>query len=89
MRLLTFLETTGFNLEAVMVSGLLPPHFLSPDPIRDLRSYVADYLKEEIAAEAAVQSIPAFAEFLRVAALTRTAPREEIPDGPFCPSAQR
>src|SRR3972149_2875474 len=53
-----------------MVSGLLPPHFLSPDPIRDLRSYVADYLKEEIAAEAAVQSIPAFSEFLRVAALT-------------------
>ena len=67
---LTFLETEGFDLEAVMVSGLLPPHFLSPDPVRDLRSYVADYLKEEVAAEAAVQSIPAFAEFLRVAALT-------------------
>jgi predicted AAA+ superfamily ATPase len=31
---------------------------------------VADYLKEEIAAEAVVQNIPAFAEFLRVAALT-------------------
>jgi predicted AAA+ superfamily ATPase len=70
MRPLTLLETEGFDLEAMMVSGLLPPHFLSPDPIRDLRSYVADYLKEEIAAEAAVQSIPAFAEFLRVAALT-------------------
>ncbi|MBI4572727.1 MAG: ATP-binding protein [candidate division NC10 bacterium] len=70
MHPLTFLETQGFDLEGVMVSGLLPPHFLSPDPIRDLRSYVADYLKEEIAAEAAVQSIPAFSEFLRVAALT-------------------
>ena len=70
MHPLTLLETEGFDLEAVMVSGLLPPHFLSSDPIRDLRSYVADYLKEEIAAEAAVQSIPAFAEFLRVAALT-------------------
>lgn len=70
MQPLTFLETQGFDLEGVMVSGLLPPHFLSPDPIRDLRSYVADYLKEEIAAEAAVQSIPAFSEFLRVAALT-------------------
>jgi hypothetical protein len=42
----------------------------SEDPIQDLRSYVADYLKEEIAAEAAVEAIPAFAEFLRVAALT-------------------
>ena len=70
MHPLTLFETEGFDLEAVMVSGLLPPHFLSPDPIRDLHSYVADYLKEEIAAEAAVQSIPAFAEFLRVAALT-------------------
>ena len=70
MHPLTLLETEGFNLEDGMVSGLLPPHFLSSDPIRDLRSYVADYLKEEIAAEAAVQSIPAFAEFLHVAALT-------------------
>ena len=67
---LTFAETGGFDLEGVMVSGLLPPHFLSSDPVQDLRSYVADYLKEEIAAEAVVQHIPAFAEFLRVAAIT-------------------
>lgn len=67
---LTYGETSGFDLAKVVISGLLPPHFLSPDPIQDLRSYVADYLKEEIAAEAVVQNIPAFAEFLRVAALT-------------------
>jgi len=67
---LTLSETSGFDLEQVVVSGLLPPHFLSSDPVRDLRSYVADYLKEEIAAEAVVQHIPAFAEFLRVAAIT-------------------
>jgi predicted AAA+ superfamily ATPase len=67
---LTYLETKGFNLEQVMISGLLPPHFLSSDPIQDLRSYVADYLKEEIATEAVIQNIPAFAEFLRVAAIT-------------------
>lgn len=67
---LTFQETTGFDLEQTMVSGLLPPHFLSPDPIQDLRSYVADYLKEEIVAEAVVQNIPAFAEFLRIASIT-------------------
>jgi hypothetical protein len=35
-----------------------------------LRSYVADYLKEEIAVEAVAHNIPAFEEFLRVAALT-------------------
>ena len=67
---LTHAETEGFDLEQIMVSGLLPPHFLSSDPVQDLRSYVADYLKEEIATEAVIQNIPAFAEFLRVAALT-------------------
>ncbi len=67
---LSWAETEGFDLEQIIISGLLPPHFLSPDPIQDLRSYVADYLKEEIAAEAVTPNIPAFAEFLRVAALT-------------------
>ena len=67
---LTFAETEGFDLEQIMLSGLLPPHFLSSDPVQDLRSYVADYLKEEIAVEAVIRNIPAFAEFLRVAALT-------------------
>lgn len=67
---LTYLETSHLDLEMIMVSGLLPPHFLSLDPVQDLRAYVADYLKEEIAAEATIQRIPAFAEFLRVAALT-------------------
>jgi len=67
---LTYGETEGFELEQIVVSGLLPPHFLSSDPVQDLRSYVGDYLKEEIVAEAVIQNIPAFAEFLRVAALT-------------------
>ncbi len=67
---LTYAETKGFDLGQVIISGLLPPHFLSSDPVQDLRSYVADYLKEEIAAEAVIQNMPAFAEFLRVAALT-------------------
>jgi len=67
---ISYMETEGFELEDVFISGLLPPHFVSADPIQDLRAYVADYLKEEIAAEAVTQNIPAFAEFLRVAALT-------------------
>lgn len=69
---LTYQEVTGFNLENIMVSGLLAPHFLSPNPIEDLRAYVSDYLKEEIAAEAQIQNIPAFNEFLKVAALTNS-----------------
>ena len=67
---LMFRETSGFDLEKVMVSGLLPPHFLSIDPAADLRAYIGDYLREEIAAEARARSIPSFAEFLRVSAIT-------------------
>ncbi len=63
-------EVDGFDLERAMWTGLLPPHFLSSDPDRDLRACVADYLREEIAAEARLQNVPAFAEFLRVAAIT-------------------
>ena len=67
---LSFREVDHLDLERIMTSGLLPPHFLSTDPIEDLRAYVGDYLKEEIAAEALTQNIPAFAEFLRIAAIT-------------------
>jgi len=67
---LTVAEVDRVDLERVMTSGLLPPHFLSADPVEDLRAYVGDYLKEEIAAESLTANIPAFAEFLRVAAVT-------------------
>ena len=67
---LTFMETSGFDIEEIMVSGLLPPHFISEYPIQDLRAYVADYLKEEIAAEVQVQNIPVFSKFLRVSAIS-------------------
>jgi predicted AAA+ superfamily ATPase len=67
---LSIQEVDELDIEQVMVSGLLPPHFLEADPTEHLRAYVADYLKEEIAAEAIARDIPAFAEFLRVAALT-------------------
>ncbi len=67
---LTFPEVDTFDLERIMTTGLLPPHYLSPEPREDIRAYVGDYLKEEIAAEAATKNIPAFTEFLRVAAIT-------------------
>ena len=69
---LSIQEVDILDLEKVMISGLLPPHFLSPNPLEDLRAYVADYLKEEIAAEALTQNLPAFREFLRVAAMTNS-----------------
>lgn len=67
---LSYTEVSGFNLEEALLSGMLPPHFLAEHPLEELRAYVADYLKEEIAAEALAQNIPSFSEFLRVAALT-------------------
>lgn len=63
-------EVSEFDMERAVWSGLIAPHYLSTEPERDLRAYVADYLQEEIAVEARVRSIPAFTEFLRVAALT-------------------
>jgi len=36
---LTYFETQGFNLEKIVISGLIPPHFLSDYPIQDIRSY--------------------------------------------------
>ncbi len=70
MRPLCFPEIDRLELERVVVSGLLPPHFVSDDAVDDIRSYVNDYLKEEIAAAGLATSLPAFSDFLRVAALT-------------------
>lgn len=67
---LCFAEVESLDITKAITSGLLPSHLQSPDPIQELRSYIADYLKEEIAAEAVVQNIPAFSEFLRIAALS-------------------
>lgn len=70
MRPLCFPELDRLDVERVILSGLLPPHFLSDDPRDDIRSYVNDYLKEEIVSEGLAVSLPAFTDFLRVAAIT-------------------
>jgi predicted AAA+ superfamily ATPase len=58
------------NLEKLMQTGLIPSHYTSAKPDEDIRSYIGDYLKEEIASEALVQRLPIFSEFLRISALT-------------------
>ncbi len=67
---LCYPEIENIDIEKIMATGLLPSHLLSSDPLQDFRAYTADYLKEEIMAEAAVQNIPAFSAFLRIAAIT-------------------
>ena len=70
MRPLCFPEVDEVVPEKIVLSGLLPPHFLSDEPVEDIRAYVNDYLKEESVAESLTANLPAFSEFLRVAALT-------------------
>ena len=57
-----------FSLEKAIFSGLLPPHYLSSDPDKDLSAYVNRYLTEEIAAEGMTRNLPSFARFLQTAA---------------------
>jgi uncharacterized protein len=60
----------SFDLTRAVNHGALPRHYLAESPGRMLRAYVDDYLKEEIAAEGLVRSLPAFADFLSAAALS-------------------
>lgn len=58
-----------FDLGRALDFGLVPDHFLGSRPERGLRSYVVDYLEQEIRAEGLTRSLPAFARFLESAAL--------------------
>jgi len=60
----------AFDLTRLLNHGYLPTIFLSDSPTRLLNGYVADYLKEEIAAEGLVRNLPTFSEFLNIAALS-------------------
>lgn len=59
-----------FDLTRILNHGYLPTMYLSDSPQRLLNSYVADYLKEEIAAEGLVRNLPVFSEFLNAASLS-------------------
>lgn len=60
------------DLDRLLNHGYLPRVYLSERPTRLLNSYVSDYLREEVLAEALVRDAPVFAEFLTLAALTDT-----------------
>ena len=67
---LVFPEIPEFSLIKALNSGLIPRHYDSAKPERLIQSYVGDYLKEEIVAEALTRNIPAFTRFLEVAAIS-------------------
>jgi uncharacterized protein len=60
----------AFDLDRLLNRGYLPRIFASDKPRHLLESYVADYLKEEIAAEGIVRNLPVFSSFLDAAALS-------------------
>lgn len=67
---LVYKEIPDFSLLHALNHGLLPRHYLAHNPQPLLQSYVGDYLKEEIAAEAATRNVPAFARFLEASAFS-------------------
>jgi predicted AAA+ superfamily ATPase len=70
MHPLVFPEVPNFSLVKALNAGLIPRHYDNQNPRRLIQSYVGDYLKEEIVAEALTRNIPAFTRFLEIAALT-------------------
>jgi predicted AAA+ superfamily ATPase len=63
-------EVPDFDLDKILLYGLLPPVYLSSDPEDELSGYVGEYLKEEIQAEAISRNIENFSRFLDRAAFT-------------------
>ncbi|MGN0738698.1 MAG: ATP-binding protein [Treponema sp.] len=62
----------NITLPAIFEKGMLPSHFLSDNIEEDLSAYVDTYLTEEIAAEGASRNLPAFSQFLQIAALSNS-----------------
>ena len=67
---LVFPEIPDFDLLKALTHGLLPPHYRSLSPQKSLKSYVNDYLTEEIKAEGLSRNLAAFARFLEAAAFS-------------------
>ncbi len=67
---LVYKEIPDFSLEKALNDGLLPSMYTSEIPERMKQSYIGDYLKEEIMAEALTRNIPAFSRFLEVSSFS-------------------
>ena len=60
----------AFDLDRAVNNGYLPRIYESARPRQLLDAYIADYLREEVAAEGLVRNLPAFSGFLDAAALS-------------------
>lgn len=62
----------SFSLTHFINTGPLPNHYNAENPRLFIRSYVDDYLREEILEEGLSRNLPIFSDFLRVAAIGDT-----------------
>lgn len=60
----------AFDLSRMLNHGYLPRIYQAARPRRLLDAYIADYVREEIAAEGLVRNLPSFSGFLDAAALS-------------------
>ena len=60
----------SFDLDRALTHGYLPSIYASEHPRGLLDAYIADYLRQEVAAEGLVRNLPAFSEFLDAVALS-------------------
>jgi predicted AAA+ superfamily ATPase len=68
---LTAHELEGdFDLDRILNHGYLPHIYQAARPGRMLDAYIADYLKEEIAAEGLVRNLATFSNFIDIASLS-------------------
>ena len=61
---------SGMDLVRLLNHGYLPPIHDADRPLPLLDAYVSQYLKEEVAAEGLTRRLPAYADFLGLAALS-------------------
>ncbi|OGI05921.1 MAG: AAA family ATPase [Candidatus Margulisbacteria bacterium GWF2_35_9] len=67
---LIYLEIPDFDLSRALNHGLLPKIYQNERYNQLLKSYISDYLKEEILAESLIRNISAFSNFLDAMALS-------------------
>lgn len=69
---LVFPELPHFDLLHIFQTGLLPSHFLHPaSAIKSIKSYISDYLIQEIQYEGSVRNLRAFLKFLDLMAYSQ------------------
>jgi uncharacterized protein len=63
-------EIPDFDLMKALNNGLLPRHYLAANAQKMISSYIGNYLKDEIAAEANIRNVQSFSRFLEAAAFS-------------------